>query len=164
MIQDLVQDPARLNLFPSGYTTTNPPLLCLNAPHVQMGWSFTPVPSFSYSPSLHVPAAESVPEGMQSGQLLQAGAPAAGEGTGEQQPHHRTETEGRLRSGRCHHCGEWACVWEREENRGRGTGEDCLVLILQAGIPESSFYLFYISISCQLFCFLILHFFVKIIF
>ena len=48
---------------------------------------------------LNVPAAESIPEGMQSGQLLQAGAPAVGEGTGEQQLYHRTETEGFLRSG-----------------------------------------------------------------
>ena len=140
MIQDLVQDPARLNLFPSGYTTTNPPLLCLNAPHVQMGWSFTPVPSFSYSPSLHVPAAESVPEGMQSGQLLQAGAPAAGEGTGEQQPHHRTETEGRLRSGRCHRCGEWAHVWERErKTEGGGLEKTVLSWFYRLAFPSPHF-------------------------
>lgn len=63
---------------------------------------------FAHASPLHVPAAESVPEGMQSAQLLQANAPAAGKGTGEQQPHHRTETEGGLRSGRCRCCGE--CV------------------------------------------------------
>lgn len=110
MILDLVEDPARLNLLPSGETTTNPPLLCLNAPY---GWirMILYTGSFFLILPLHVPAAESVPEGMQSGQLLQAGAPAAGEGTGEQQPHHRTETEGRLRSGRCHRCGE--CVKDR---------------------------------------------------
>lgn len=60
--------------------------------------------------SVHVPAAESLPEGMQSGQLLQARTPAAGEGTGEQQPHHSTETEGRLRSGRCNRCGKSVCL------------------------------------------------------
>lgn len=51
MIQDLVQDLAQQNLLPSGQTTTNPPLLCLNAQYGWIGWSFTPVPSFSYSPS-----------------------------------------------------------------------------------------------------------------
>lgn len=55
--------------------------------------------SFFFILPLHVPTAESIPEGMQSCQLLQAGAPAAGEGTGEQQPHHSKETEGLLRSG-----------------------------------------------------------------
>lgn len=87
---------------------------------------------FFFTLPLHVPAAESIPEGMQSGQLLQAGAPAAGEGTGEQQPHHRTETEGLFRSGRCHRCGE--CV--------------CLVPILQIAIPVSSFYPFHILVFC----------------
>lgn len=51
--------------------------------------------------SLIVLAVESVFEGIQSGQLLQAHAPAAGEGAGEQQLHHGAEAEGRLRGGRC---------------------------------------------------------------
>lgn len=54
---------------------------------------------FALSPSvsLLLVSAESVLEGMQSGQLLQADAPAAGEDTGELQPHHRTKAE--------------SCVW-----------------------------------------------------
>lgn len=60
---------------------------------------------------------------MQSGQLLQAGTPAAREGTGEQQPHHRTETEGRLRSGRRRRCGE-----DVEKDRGEGRAMDGLGL------------------------------------
>lgn len=55
---------------------------------------------FALPPSvslLLVSSAESVLEGMQSGQLLQADAPAAGEDTGELQPHHRTKAE--------------SCVW-----------------------------------------------------
>lgn len=47
---------------------------------------------------------------MQSGQLLQADPPAAGEGTGEQRPHHSPETEGRLWSGRRVRRGEFGCV------------------------------------------------------
>lgn len=72
-------------------------------------------PFFSHSPSVCVPAAESVPKGMQSGQLLQASAAAAGEGAGEQPLHHRPETEGLVRSGRyrCRGEGGSACVFVR---------------------------------------------------
>jgi len=55
---------------------------------------------FALPPSvslLLVSSAESILEGMQSGQLLQADAPAAGEDTGELQLHHRTKAE--------------SCVW-----------------------------------------------------
>lgn len=104
---------------------------------------------FFFTLPLHVPAAESIPEGMQSGQLLQAGAPAAGEGTGEQQPHHRTETEGLFRSGRCHRCGECVrvCVWEKDK-RIEVWGPKRLVPILQIAIPVSSFYPFHILVFC----------------
>lgn len=71
-------------------------------------WTFPPTASVFLTLSLRVPAAESVPKGMQSGQLLQAGAPAAGKGAGEQPLHHRSETEGLVWSGRRRCCGE--CV------------------------------------------------------
>lgn len=119
MIQAAVQDPTRLVLPPWEETTTKPPLLCLNALYGPTGWSFILVAAFLFlfffTLPLHVPAAESIPEGMQSGQLLQAGAPAAGEGTGEQQPHHRTETEGFLRSGRHRRSGECVRVRKRQK-------------------------------------------------
>lgn len=51
-------------------------------------------PAVSHACSLMlVSSAESVLEGMQSGQLLQADAPAAGEDTGELQLHHRAKAE-----------------------------------------------------------------------
>ncbi len=80
-----------------------------SSPTTWADWMVLCAGSFLLILPFYVPAAESIPEGMQSGQLLQAGAPAAGEGTGEQQPHHSTETEGRLRSGRRRCCGE--CVY-----------------------------------------------------
>lgn len=70
-------------------------------------------PFFSHSPSVCVPAAESVPKGMQSGQLLQASAAAAGEGAGEQPLHHRPETEGLVRSGRYCRRGKGGCLRAR---------------------------------------------------
>lgn len=44
---------------------------------------------------------------MQSGQLLQAAPPAAGEDTGELQLHHKSETESRFRRGRLDGRGEY---------------------------------------------------------
>lgn len=73
-------------------------------------WTFPPTVSVFLTLSLRVPAAESVPKGMQSGQLLQAGAPAAGKGAGEQPLHHRSETEGLVWSGRHRCCGEYVRV------------------------------------------------------
>lgn len=117
----MIQGPAWLILLSSGETSTNPPLLFFNSPYVQIGSSFKLVPSF-FILLFHVSAAESIPEGMQSGQLLQTGAPAAGEGTGEQQLHHRAQTEGFLRRGRCHRCGEclYVCVCVRKRQKERG--------------------------------------------
>lgn len=51
-------------------------------------------PTVSHACSLMlVSSAESLLEGMQSGQLLQADAPAAGKDTGELQLHHRAKAE-----------------------------------------------------------------------
>lgn len=44
---------------------------------------------------------------MQSGQLLQADAPAVGEDTGELQLHHSTKAESCIWCGWCHSCGEY---------------------------------------------------------
>ncbi len=173
MIPDLVQDlpgwicPLRGN--------DHKPSSALPECTVWADWMILYTGSFFLILPLHVPAAESVPEGMQSGQLLQAGAPAAGEGTGEQQPHHRTETEGRLRSGRCHCCGECMCVClsvclsvcvcvcvkDRQTDRGRkGKGKTVLSwfyrLCFQSPHFTSSIRLCFLAV--WLFCFLTLHF------
>ena len=59
---------------------------------------------------LSMPPAESFPKGMQSGQLLQADPPAAGEGTGELWPHHEPETEGCFWRSWRYGCGKFLCA------------------------------------------------------
>lgn len=146
----MIQDPAWLILLSSGETNaeTNPQTLLSFSLIHHMCRLDDPLNWFPlFIPPFHVPAAESIPEGMQSGQLLQTSAPAAGEGTGEQQLHHRAQTEGFLRRGQCHRCGECLVrmrVWEKGKRR-----EGYLSLFLQIANLVSSFY-FYIFDSLTL--------------